>query len=232
MPIHFASRQIVIPGDLLAENDYQAGLNTYKIENKVYAYTIGLIEIKGNRIDVIPIHGCYVPKAGDLVIGKIVDYGSNMWTVDINSPYLGVLTVSEALSKPINPFKDSILKYLNIGDFIKAKVIAFDKTRDAALTIKGQGLGRISGGFIVTIEPTKVPRVIGRRGSMLTVLKNELKGHIEVGKNGRVWIIPKRQEDSLIYINVLRKIEEEAHISGLTDRVTKCIVEMLEKTHT
>jgi exosome complex component RRP4 len=231
MPIYFTSRQIVIPGDLLAENGYQAGLNTYKVENKIYAYTVGLIEIKGNRIDIIPIHGCYVPKVGDMVIGKIIDYGSNMWAVDINSPYLGVLTVSEALSKPINPFKDNILKYLNIGDFIKAKVVAFDKTRDAALTVKEQGLGKISKGFIITIEPTKIPRVIGRKGSMLTTLKNKLSGHIEVGKNGRIWIIPKRQEDSFIYVKILKKIEEEAHISGLTDRVAKYINETLKNIH-
>ncbi len=228
MPIYFTSRQIAIPGDLLAENDYQAGLNTYKIGDKIYAYTVGLVEIKGNRIDIIPIHGCYVPKTGDMVIGKIIDYGSNMWVADINSPYLGILTISEALSKPINPFKNNLLKYLNIGDFIKAKVIAFDRTRDAALTIKEHGLGKINRGFIITIEPTKIPRVIGRKGSMLTVLKSKLNGHIEVGKNGRIWIVPKRHEDSFLYVSILKKIEEEAHTSGLTDRVTKYIAEMLK----
>ena len=47
----------------------------------------------------IPLKSKYVPKKGDVVIGKIKDVRFSMWDVDINSPYSGILPAFEVFGR-------------------------------------------------------------------------------------------------------------------------------------
>lgn len=47
-------RDIVVPGEKLAGNDYIAGRGTFIEEDKIYSSVVGLVSIKGKRIEVIP----------------------------------------------------------------------------------------------------------------------------------------------------------------------------------
>ncbi|NIR86158.1 RNA-binding protein, partial [Candidatus Bathyarchaeota archaeon] len=78
-------------------------------------------------------------------------------------------------------------------------------------------------GLVVEITPTKIPRVIGRKGSMINMLKRETECRITVGQNGLILINGKTLEDEQIAAMAIRKIEKEAHTSGLTDRVTEMV---------
>jgi exosome complex component RRP4 len=213
----------VTPGDLLAEGDYVAGNNTYKHDSKIYASRLGLVEYKGKNVQVVALNNFYVPSVGDLVIGKIVEVNLHGWTVDINSPYSAILKASEAFNKQFRPQKDELSEFLDINDLIFAKVIAFDRARDPSLTIREPELGKISYGQIVKVSPAKIPRIIGRKGSMITMLKKETNCSITVGQNGLILISGKNREDERIAISAIKKIEQEAHTSGLTDRVTEMI---------
>ncbi len=223
MPLFYENRQIVTPGDLLAEGDYVAGNNTYKHDSKIYASRLGLVEYKGKNVQVVALNNFYVPSIGDLVIGKIVEVNLHGWTVDINSPYSAILKASEAFNKQFRPQKDELSEFLDINDLILAKVIAFDRARDPSLTIREPELGKISYGQIVKVSPAKIPRIIGRKGSMITMLKKETNCNITVGQNGLILISGKNREDERIAISAIKKIEQEAHTSGLTDRVTEMI---------
>ena len=223
MPVFFENREIVAPGDLLAEGGFEAGRNTYKIDSKVYACKLGLVEYKGRTVNVVALNTFYVPSVGDLVIGKIVEINLHGWTVDINSPYLATLRASEAINKPYKPQKDELSEILDIGDIIMAKVIAFDRTRDPLLTIREPGLGKITRGQIIKVSPAKIPRIIGRKGSMINILKKETHCNITVGQNGLIHIYGRNPEDEHIAILAVKKIELEAHTSGLTDRITEMI---------
>ncbi|RJS89023.1 RNA-binding protein [Candidatus Bathyarchaeota archaeon] len=223
MPVFFENREIVTPGDLLAEGDFMAGRNSYKIGSKVYACKLGLVEYKGKAVNVVALNTFYIPSVGDLVIGKIVEINLHGWTVDINSPYLATLRASEAINKPYKPQKDELSEILDIGDIIQAKVIAFDRTRDPLLTIREPGLGKITRGQIIKVSPAKIPRIIGRKGSMINILKKETHCNITVGQNGLIHIYGRNPEDERIAILAIKKIELEAHTSGLTDRVTEMI---------
>lgn len=200
-----------------------AGRNSYKIGSKVYACKLGLVEYKGKVVNVVALNTFYIPSVGDLVIGKIVEINLHGWTVDINSPYLATLRASEAINKPYKPQKDELSEILDIGDIIQAKVIAFDRTRDPLLTIREPGLGKITRGQIIKVSPAKIPRIIGRKGSMINILKKETHCNITVGQNGLIHIYGRDPEDERIAILAIKKIELEAHTSGLTDRVTEMI---------
>src|SRR4030066_2598500 len=51
MPMFFEKKQLVTPGELLAEGYYLAGENTYVEENKVYASRIGLVDWENKRVN-------------------------------------------------------------------------------------------------------------------------------------------------------------------------------------
>jgi len=223
LPFFCENRQIVTPGDVLAEGDYLAGDNTFKDDERVYASRLGLVEYKGKKVQVVALNNFYIPSVGDLVIGKVVEVDLHGWTVDIYSPYKGNLRASEALNRPFRPQRDELSEFLDVGDLILAQIIAFDRTRDPSLTTREPELGKITYGQIVRVSPAKIPRVIGRKGSMIDMLKKETRCNITVGQNGLISISGRSREDERIAVLAIQKIEEEAHTSGLTDRVTEMI---------
>ncbi len=216
MPLLAERRQLVAPGELLAEGEYFPGENTYKQSGKVYASRIGLFDFTGTKLYVVPLTGCYIPNVGDLVVSRVVDVGLHGWTVDIRAPYQALLPASETYSR--NSFERDLSKIYDVGDLLILEVLAFDRTRDPLTTAKGPGLGRITAGRVVEISPAKVPRLIGKKGSMVEMIKRETNCNITVGQNGIVVISGKAIKNELAAISAVYKIENEAHTRGLTDR--------------
>ncbi len=222
MTLFVEKRSIVVPGEVLAEGKYLLGPNTYVKNGKIYASKLGLFDFNQDKITVVPFKGAYIPNINDQVIGKIVDVGLSGWIVDIFSPYEALLPASEIQDKR-SKIKVDLTKILDLGDLILAKVVAFDRTRDPLLTIKEEGLGRITSGRIVEIPPTKIPRLIGKKGSMINMLKNETKCEIYVGQNGVVLISGKNALNEELAVEAINKIAVEAHTQGLTDRIKEMI---------
>jgi exosome complex component RRP4 len=223
LPLIVEDRQLVLPGDLLADDDYKAGENTYAEESKIFASKIGIVGSRRNVIHVIALRGFYSPQVGDIVIGKVVSINLGGWVLDINSPYQAILFVSEVFERSFNPRKDELSEVFNTGDMILAKVSGFDRTRDPVLTLRGRGLGKITHGRIIEMTSAKIPRLIGKKGSMIDMIKKGTGCQIVVGQNGRVLVRGKREEDVAFTIKIIRKIEEEAHTSGLTNRISELI---------
>jgi len=212
-----------LPGDILAEDDFNPGENTYREGGKIYASLTGLANIAGKNVYVVALKGFYMPIVGDLVIGKVIDLRLGGWLVDINSPYTAILPTSEAFDRSFNSRRDEMSNFLDVGDLVVVKVIAFDRTRDPQLTIRESGLGKVSKGHIVRVTPTKIPRVIGRKGSMINLLTRGTNTRITVGQNGLILVSGDRPEMEALAVRILQMIEREAHTLGLTDRVEELL---------
>jgi len=236
MKILVADRQIVRPGDCLAilEKDeiqqgerlkYYPERHIYILNDKVFSDTVGLVSIEGGSISVIPLEGFYMPRVDDLVIGVVSDIGITYWVVDIKAPYKAILPASDVI-EGFNPAVHNLRAYLNIGDYVLAKIAAFDRLRDPVLTTRGKGLGKIVDGFVISVKPSKVPRIIGKKGSMLAVLTNTTKCEIVVGLNGYLWAKCPSEKELLALIKAVRLIETKAHMRGLTEEV-KLILESI-----
>ena len=225
MPLFYERKQLVTPGDLLAEDDYIAGDNTYREDGKIYASRIGLVDYEAKKVHVVALKAFYVPYVGDTVIGKVVEVTTGGWIVDISAPYFAMLRASDVMDRPFKPETSDLPSIFDVGDLIIAKVVAYDRTRDPLLTIREPGLGKIMRGQLVEITTTKIPRVIGRKGSMLSMIKRETGCQITIGQNGLILVSGKTPDDERLAVMALHKIEEESHTSGLTDRVN----EMLRK---
>lgn len=223
MPTFFEPKELVTPGDLLAEGNYIAGENTYRENKKVFAARMGLVEYNNRKVRVVALRAFYIPRIGDIVIGIVTEVGFNGWEVDINAPYTAVLRASDVLERGFRPQKNDLLSILDIGDLIVAKVAAYDRGSNPIIKISEPGLGKISRGQLIKVTPTKIPRIIGRKGSMITMIKRETNCRITLGQNGLIIVSGKNREDERLAIMALRKIEEESHTSGLTDRIAEMI---------
>lgn len=180
------------------------------------------MEIDGNRVFVVPLKGGYIPRVGDLVGGRIVDIGLSGWNVDIRSPYEAMLPASETPG-PRGPRRQDLSSTFDVGDMVIAEILAFDRTRDPLLTAKGPGLGKVATGRVVEISAAKIPRLIGRKGSMISMLKKETDCQITVGQNGIVLVWGKSPESERLAVEAIYMVEREAHTRGLTDRIREMI---------
>ncbi len=218
-------REIVVPGDIIGEG-LKAGVGTYRDGREVYASCLGLKKVKNGYGNVIPLSGKYMPRRGDLVVGIITDMGATSWYVDINSAYPAPLHVNEV---PWEVDFGDTARYMQVGDTALFKVKNVDETKTAQLTMKERGLRKLSGGQIIEIAPPKVPRVIGRGASMISMLKEYTKCRIFVGQNGRIWI-DGELKNMLVAITAIFTIEKESHISGLTEKIEAFLKENMESS--
>ncbi len=223
MPVYYEKKQLVTPGDLLAEGDYVPGDSTYKENGKIYASRLGLVDYDGRRVHVVALKAFYIPAPGDTIIGKVVETTPGGWVIDIKAPHLARLRASDVVERSFKPEITDLPSIFDVGDLIIAKVVAYDRTRDPQLTVREPGLGKIMRGQLIEVTPTKIPRVIGRKGSMVSMIKRETGCQLTLGQNGLVLISGKSPENERLAVMALRKIEEESHTSGLTDRVTEMI---------
>ena len=215
-------REIVIPGEVIVSgDDYLAGEWTRKEGKDIIASKFGLADKSGRLVKMIPLSGTYMPRRGNVVIGKVLDITFNGWIMEINAPYQSFLSLAEC-SKFVN--KNDLSECYDIGDMIVAKVWSV-KRKGIDLTTKGRNLGKLEEGIIIHINSNKVPRVIGKEGSMINLIKKESGCDITVGQNGIIWIRGPKVEDELFAEKAIMFVTEKSFIDGLTEK-TK---EWLEK---
>jgi len=212
--IHVEDKELVVPGQILAEEGFYSGRGTFKDGKSVCSSLMGLVSLRNKKISVIPLKSKYVPKRGDVVIGKIDDVRFSMWGVNVNSPYSGILPASEVFGRE----KRELKKVFDVGDVLFLRVVDVDEVKKVKLGLKGRGMGKFRGGVIVDITPTKVPRLIGKKGSMINMIKDKTRCKIVVGQNGLVWVKGDKGMEQITK-TIINLIEAEAHTSGLTDRI-------------
>lgn len=215
-------KEVVVPGEVLAEGmDNLPGAGTYREGNDILAGRLGLTNIEGRAIKLIPLSGKYAPKRDDTIICKIIDINFSGWRVDTNSAYSAMLSIKDATSDYIQKGAD-LTQYYNLGEYIVANVVNVTSQKLIDITMRGPGLHKLKGGRIIEVSPYKVPRIIGKQGSMVGMLKQATNCRIVVGQNGLVWIEGDPDKELLVE-KAIRKIEKESHMAGLTDSIQKFI---------
>jgi len=217
-----SQEQFVLPGDIIVTGDYIPEQNVILEGDRLMSTAIGFSEIKDDLVTVIPLTGLYTPKVDDLVIGKIVSHNALSWEVDINSYYPGILTAFDIFGKDYSASRDDLSLKLNTSDIILAR-IANVNSRDPLLTIAGENLGKIDSGELIKISPSKIPRLIGKQGSMIQTIEGSTNASITVGQNGLIVVSCDETNGLLKALAAIRMIDEQAHIINLTDRVKKML---------
>jgi len=211
-------RKIVIPGEVIVSGEeYLPGEGTEKQGEEIVAVRYGLAEESSRLVKVIALSGVYQPRRGNVVIGKVENITFNGWVTDIDSPIGAFLPLSE-VPRYVN--KEDMGDVFDIGDMLVGKIIGVNG-RGIDLTINSRGLGKIEEGMIIKINSNKVPRVIGKEGSMISIIKNETGCNITVGQNGLIWIKGDKIEDELLVKKAITFITENSFTTGLTEEVEK-----------
>lgn len=219
-------RIISIPGEVLFKGDeYLPGEGTEKRGEEIVAIRYGLVEETNKLVRVIPLSGVYQPRRGNVVLGKVENVTFNGWVIDVNTPDGAFLSLME-VPRYVN--KDDLREVMDIGDVVAAKIYSMSK-RGIDLTIKLKGLGKLEEGLIIEINPNKVPRVIGKEGSMISLIKDETNCDITVGQNGLIWICGDKVEDELFAKRAILYVAENSTMAGLTDEMIKWFKEQKEK---
>ncbi len=211
-----AQRKIVIPGEKIIEGaEYLPGENTEKRNGAVVATRYGLSDVSDKLVKVIPVSGTYKPRRGNVVIGEVENLTFNGWIININSPARTFLPLTEV---PRFVPKNALEEVMDIGDMVVVKLFNVAK-KGIDLTLKDRGLGKITEGLIVQVNPNKVPRIIGKEGSMVKLIKEKTNCNLTVGQNGFIWIKGENVEDELFAKKTVKYIEKNAHLEGLTDKM-------------
>ncbi len=188
--------EIVVPGELLANAPVRMGY-AYVEAGKTYSSVLAMKSPDGK---LIPLQGPYNPVEGDFVVGAVVNVKFAGYDVYLNTPYPGFLSSRDCADK------------FELGDFVCAKIRAVDEVK--SITIEEPKI--LKGGMVVRFPAVKIPRLIGKKNSMIDLIKSKTGCELVVGRNGHVWVGPGK---TILAVKTIQKIEREAHISGLTDRV-------------
>jgi exosome complex component RRP4 len=207
--LYVKNKELVVPGMLLAEGDYISESGTHKDTGKIFASVVGICYVDRRKMRVVALEGKYIPKPGDTVIGVVVGERLSGWRVDIKSPYYAALSQRDI----------HIGRYdsLRVGDLISAKITNVTEIFDISLYAK-RPHGKLDDGILIEIHSSRVPRLIGRKGSMIKLIKEKTGSIISVGQNGLVWIRGGNKE---LAARACMMVDREAHIPGLTDRVSE-----------
>ena len=166
--------------------------------------------------------GVYIPNINDKVIGVIERVEISGWLVNISSPYISFLPIADGVDEFVDRQRTDLSKFFDIGDLIFCKVSKVTKNKTIRVSMRSLGARKLYGGVVLKVKPTKVPRIIGRGGSMVNLIKNKTGCMIYIGKNGVVWI---RGDDKEKAIKAILRIERESHTTGLTEKIEKMLEE-------
>ncbi len=219
-------KKMVLPGELITEGNMQTGTGVYREGDKIYASVLGLADQRSDFVRVIPMTGRYMPQVRDFVIADVKEVQYSNWLMDINSPYAGMLTPRDYLA--FNTFESDLSKLIAKGETIYAMIREISPTKRVFLSMKERESRKLKGGRILEITPAKVPRVIGKKSSMLSLIREETGCQVIVGQNGKIWVDGKEERVNIV-IEIIKKIEREAHTPGLTNKVKEMIIKMREK---
>jgi len=217
------AKEIILPGEMIQKREgKKLGSYVYEENDNVYSKVIGLTKITENEISVIPLSGIYLPKIGDDIVGIIKEVEISGWTVDINSPYLAFLPLAEGVAEFVDTSRTDISKYFDIGDKIYCRISKVTKNKVVQVSMRDRDSKKLKEGIVLQITPSKIPRIIGKGGSMISLIKSSTKCDVIPGQNGIVWV---RGDQKAKALETILTIEKESHTTGLTEKIQK----MLEK---
>ena len=154
------------------------------------------------------------------MIGKVEEIIFSKFIIDINSPYEAVLPLSEATDEFIDLTKTDLTYYLNYNDLIFSEIMSVSKTKNVQLSMKDRKCRKLRGGRVIKVTPAKVPRIIGKSGSMVEMIKQTTGTQIVVGQNGIVWV---KGDNEDIAIEAILEVERKSHLHGLTDKIKESV---------
>jgi len=191
-------KTIVVPGDLISDKP-ENGSGTYQKDNKTYSKYVGVL-YKGEDTQVVPLHGKYTPREGDMIIGLVVQEDMFGYIVDVKSYHMPYV------------HKRSIKTEFKPGDLILCQVISVNEIKYMIIDIQA----KLEDGILFGVSAKKVPRVIGKHRSMINLLEKYSESKILVGANGYLFV--KGGKPNIVK-DALEVISKYSQTENLTEKM-------------
>lgn len=233
-------RKIVYPSQVVGDTrSSKPGRGVFVEKGQIRSERLGIVQTNKNYVNVNPLKGRYDPVPGDFVIGVVEMVSTSMWLLDVRAPAPALLHVNEV---PWDVDFGDTESYLKVGDCVSARISDVDEIKKINASMKkpydrnhrdrrGNDRDRggdrrssdppfqkLNGGFLMEVDAMKVPRIIGKQGSMISLIKKETGCRVFVGKNGRIWIDGELAAIEKV-VSAIKIIEREATSFGLTNRI-------------
>lgn len=209
----------VMPGDILHDLEnikgitlMGPGLRQNTEPNSLIVSRAGLLCHKpANVYWIETAHKRYIPKKGDLVVGVVVKKSGDTLKVDIGGAELASLSLLafEGATKKQKPD-------LVVGDAVYAKLLSAHREMEPELVCidkyyKSGNLGPLSSdGFIITVLPSLVYRLLNIEHPLLRSLGKKFQFEIAIGMNGKIWFNTKNVKDTVTLMNCLLAAEQQS----------------------
>ncbi len=197
-------KEIVLPGDVVSDNPVRSPY-TYIENGRTYSMVLGLCE--RNPLSIVPLESIWDPRIEDTVVGVVTSVRNSVYEVDLRFHGRSIIIGGK--------FERFSFK---VGDVVEATIKDIEEKRTIILSYPKM----LSGGTLISVKPAKIPRIIGRDNTMIRQIAESAGSNIVVGKNGLIWL---KGGDIALATEVILRVQEEAHVSGLTERIKK----MMEK---
>jgi len=212
--------RIVLPGEFVDElKGRKTGTGVYIDGEKVYSQVLGVPRVGMYEVSVVPLSGKYIPQFGDKVVGIVKEVEISGWLIDVNSPYMGFLPISEGVEEFVDARSD-LTKFFARGDVIFCRISRVTRTKSVQCSMRDMLARKLNGGTVIKVTPSKIPRIIGKAGSMINLIKQKTGTEISTGQNGYVWI---RGDNKALAMEAVLTIDRESHTGGLTEKIEKML---------
>ncbi|VVB56721.1 Exosome complex component Rrp4 [uncultured archaeon] len=195
--------KIVVPGEMVADKPQRMAY-TFSDGQKTYAVALSLL---GDDGKLVPLEGPYEPLVEDIVVGYVTDIRFTGYSLSLGTPFSGFLSSRDTRAT------------LSLGSIVQARIINVDEVRSIDLA----DARPLPGGSLEKISPVKVPRLIGKRNSMINLISQMTGCQLVVGRNGYVYV--SGMGNHSLALKAIRMVEAQAHTTGLTDRVAALLNE-------
>jgi len=220
-----SKKRYVLPGDVITTAPLRLQANVTLEGKRIISTAIGLSDVSYDSVRVISLSGIYLPKVDDLVIGMIKYIHGNSWFADINSCYEGMLLAKDVFGRGSNATLGEMKASLDKSDLILARIANSDRTREPLLSISGQNLGKIDSGELVKISPTKIPRLIGKHGSMIQTIESSTNATITIGQNGLIVLKCDDSAGLKKAVESIKMMDKALHNTNLEEKIQNILDE-------
>lgn len=193
-------KDIVVPGELISTENKKVQGGIYQIGDNLYSQYLGIVYDSDLGMKVVPLNGKYVPKVGDVIVGRVISDDPFTYELNVNSYVRCVLS------------KRDVENPLQVTDVILLRVVDVNEIKEISVEL----ISKLFNGTLLYISPKKVPRVIGKSKSMLEVIEKYCGVKLTVGANGYIYVVGKNTK---LVEETLAKIDQYSHVDNLTNKI-------------
>lgn len=211
------TKEIVTPGEKISDKTEPIIGGAYAKDGKIYSLYLGVLYKSPYGILVVPLEGRYAAKEGDTIIGLVIQEDNFGYILDTKSykyPYLSKRALERERSSFGNRHAEEKQKEkpFSLGDIVLARVLGVNEVKDVNLEV----VYKLNGGVLLEISSKKVPRVIGKHKSMLSVIEKYSGSHVTVGANGFLYVKGGKQD---VVAKALELIKKYSPVDNLTNKI-------------